>query len=220
MRARRWRWAVSLGVAAAVGEAACLGQDIDLQSPAARARLGPPMIVPALIAKPVAWQAPDPGQPGMEKRGLEAKDGLLVSIKTVPPGPEELFRLEKEDDLFDRMRQEARRRPLAPLLQFPVASRRPPVQSSMPRSWGSLEETVEPNALCYGRLFFEDRNSERHGWDLGPVQPFVSTGAFFLDLAAVPLRLAADPLRVGECNSGLCLPGDPVPYLVIPCERK
>lgn len=78
---------------------------------------------------------------------------------------------------------------------------------------------VEPNSVFYDRLPFEELNSERYGWDFGPVQPVLSTGSFFADLAVAPLYWLRDPLRTGECSAGQCLPGDPVPYLLyFPCR--
>jgi hypothetical protein len=72
--------------------------------------------------------------------------------------------------------------------------------------------------LCYGRLLFEDLNSERYGWDLGFIQPFVSGGRFLWDMALLPYHTATAPCRCFECNAGYCLPGDPVPYLLYPLE--
>src|SRR5262249_34041205 len=75
---------------------------------------------------------------------------------------------------------------------------------------------VEPNYVCYDRMYFEERNSERFGWDLGIIQPLVSAGIFFFDVAALPYHVGTDPCRKYECSAGYCLPGDPVPYLLCP----
>ena len=76
--------------------------------------------------------------------------------------------------------------------------------------------TVEPNYVLYRRLFFEERNSERYGWDLGILNPFVSAGAFYWDLALLPYQVGSLPFRRFDSNAGLCLPGDAVPYYLYP----
>jgi hypothetical protein len=77
---------------------------------------------------------------------------------------------------------------------------------------------VEPCYLCYDRLYFEQKNLERYGWDLGPITPFVSTAAFYWDLITLPYHMGTAPCRRYECNAGYCLPGDPVPLLLYPPE--
>ncbi|MFO0809605.1 MAG: hypothetical protein U0746_13355 [Gemmataceae bacterium] len=77
---------------------------------------------------------------------------------------------------------------------------------------------VEPNFTCYHRLYFEELNSERYGWDLGPIQPVVSTGYFIKDLLLLPYHYGTRPFQRYDCGAGHCLPGDPVPYLLYPAE--
>ena len=76
----------------------------------------------------------------------------------------------------------------------------------------------EPNYVVYRRLYFEDKNSERYGWDLGPIQPLVSTLCFFKDVALWPHNFASYPCRRFDTSAGQCLPGDPVPYICYPPE--
>jgi hypothetical protein len=78
--------------------------------------------------------------------------------------------------------------------------------------------SVEPIYVCYDRLYFEQKNAERYGWDLGPIHPIVSAGAFFWDLVTLPYQLGTDPCRRYECSAGYCLPGSPVPLLLYPPE--
>jgi hypothetical protein len=79
-------------------------------------------------------------------------------------------------------------------------------------------EQVEPMYVCYGRLYFEDKNTERYGWDLGMLQPLVSTGKFYADLLSFPYHYGTRPCQRFEADAGYCLPGDPVPYLIYPVE--
>ena len=141
------------------------------------------------------------------------------SVQLEPPGPERLFRIESEDALKERMRQEKRNRPKMDRLVFPEET---VLSSSLYDSrwrstnWKPMVRLVEPNYLVHGRLLFQEKNSERYGWDLGPIQPFVSGAYFLADVALLPYHLATDPLRRFESNSGYCLPGDQVPYMLYP----
>jgi hypothetical protein len=86
------------------------------------------------------------------------------------------------------------------------------------RTYPPSVERVEPMYVCYGRLYFEEKNSERYGWDLGMLQPLVSAGTFYLDLLSVPYNYGTRPCQRYEADAGYCLPGDPVPYLIYPVE--
>ena len=79
-----------------------------------------------------------------------------------------------------------------------------------------MTKVVEPAYVCYDRIYFEDKNSERYGWDLGFVQPLVSGGLFYWDFLTWPYQAGINPLRRFETSAGYCLPGDPVPYLIYP----
>ena len=134
-----------------------------------------------------------------------------------PPDSERVFRLESEDTLLKRMAEEAREgiNPLGLRYDFVYPTYAPvPPPAYVARNWESLVEIVEPAYLCYGRLYFEQINAERYGWDLGPLHPLISAGTFYFDLATLPYHAATDPLRRYECNTGYALPGDPMPLLL------
>jgi hypothetical protein len=138
-------------------------------------------------------------------------------IQLEPPGPQRLFRLEGEDALMERMRQEALERRTRERITFPdvpVLSR----ETYHGRCWPRRDMLVEPYYVCYGRLLFEQKNFERYGWDLGIVSAVVSPALFFKDVAALPYHKFKDPFRCCECSPGYCLPGDPVPLLLYPPE--
>jgi hypothetical protein len=90
--------------------------------------------------------------------------------------------------------------------------------SYAPRAYQPSVQTVEPYYVCYDRLYFEDINTERYGWDLGMMQPLVSTGKFAIDLFRFPYNFGTRPCQRFEASAGYCLPGDPVPYLIYPVE--
>ena len=86
------------------------------------------------------------------------------------------------------------------------------------RKWPQFSEVVEPNYVHYDRLYFEQKNTDRYGWDLGIVSPLVESLAFGKDVALLPYHMATDPFRRYESSAGYCLPGDPVPLLLYPPE--
>jgi len=165
--------------------------------------------------RPVFYQAPMAGPRSQATDVGEPLEAYHLQLE--PPGLQRLIRLDSEKQLNERMRQEARERPLPERIQFPeepVISR----EKYAGRTFPAMAMKVEPSYLCHQRLYFEERNSERYGWDLGIVQPFVSAGTFFWDVATLPYHLATDPCRFYDSSAGECLPGDPVPYLLYPPE--
>jgi hypothetical protein len=164
----------------------------------------------------LALQAPKKDTSPMAAK-TNSDESLQYQIPLEPPGPQDIFKLDTEAELYERMRQQARNQNPDNRITFPeepIVSR----EKYHGRSFPHAAEVVEPYYVCYRRLLFEDINSERYGWDLGAVQPFVSAGTFFFDLVTVPYHLATRPFDQMECNAGHCLPGDPVPYLAYPPE--
>jgi hypothetical protein len=134
-------------------------------------------------------------------------------IPTEPPGLERLRQLNSEAQLFERWRQELRaRREPATFPDEPILAR----EAYLGRSWPQRTCTAEPNYVSYERLFFEEKNSERYGWDLGPISPIVSTAYFFKDVALFPYHAMTEPCRRFDSSAGQCLPGDPVAYKLYP----
>ena len=83
--------------------------------------------------------------------------------------------------------------------------------------WPVRQLIVEPNFVTHRKLYFQQLNTERYGWDLGPISPLVCTAKFYADLAMVPLTFGARPCE-RDASTGYCLPGDPVPLLLYPPE--
>ena len=151
-----------------------------------------------------------------ERRGSDDRT-LDQTIQLEPPGFERVFRLESEASMQERMRQEGKTKLQAEKVVFPdepILSR----EAYPGRHWPPQVEEVEPNYVCHGRLLFEDKNTERFGWDFGILQPVVSTAKFYADIVTLPYHVVTAPCRQHECSAGLCLPGDPVPYLIYPPE--
>jgi len=136
-------------------------------------------------------------------------------IQLLPPSPERMFRIYSEEQLHEQLRQEDRER--TPKTN-PIFPDEPAVtdQKYAPRQFPPMVAVAEPAYVNYKRLYFEDKNSERYGWDLGILQPVVSTGLFVGDLVLLPYHFASRPFDCVQSSAGYCLPGDPVPYLLDP----
>ena len=175
----------------------------------------------SILIRPIqAQRVPPPAQPGPAVQGgIPAPKsqettyyGLLVSEL---PGPERLFLLDPEPALDERIRQDFRDRNDPTKVVFPpdpVLTR----DGYTPRHLPVKYTWAEPNYVCYERLYFEQPNAERWGWDLGFIHPFVAAGWFFADVLVLPYHAGTDPCRHYECSAGYCLPGDPAPYRLYP----
>lgn len=146
-----------------------------------------------------------------------APDDLrMYQILLEPPSAEALFGRRDSEKMFEqRMRQQARQQVPPNVVQFPDK----PILSKTEFAGRNFPPTVviaEPRFVCHNRLYFEEKNAERYGWDLGFIQPFVSTLYFYKDVLCLPHNIFSDPCRRYECSAGYCLPGDPVPYIFYP----
>ena len=78
--------------------------------------------------------------------------------------------------------------------------------------------TVEyDGSRIHRRLLFEEKNAERAGWDLGPMQTLLSAAYFYRDVLSLPHNLASGCVTgFWSTSAGKCLPGSPSPYYVYP----
>lgn len=173
---------------------------------AAMAPLQPGFVQPAayqpFVRPPQNTAAPD-----------EGFDPELVDLE-LPSDIRVTNRLESEAEWQQRIKQHERDRGKQPPLfpDYPVLSS----EKYYGRQWGQHQIHPEPNYVVYGRLYFEQKNFERQGWDLGPISPIVETLMFGYDMAALPYHMGTDPLRCYEASAGYCMPGDPTPLLLYP----
>jgi hypothetical protein len=135
-------------------------------------------------------------------------------IQLQPPSPAQVFRIESEQQWRQRIVRDSQRlRQPNPTL-FPKEPKRAR-QTYAEREWAPLSEPAEPAYVCYGRLYFEQKNFERYGWEMPCcLTPLLSAGIFFFDVAALPYNIGTDPCRCYECSAGYPLPGDCVPFLL------
>lgn len=187
-------------------------------SPAAIPVFEPPPR-PAAPARIITVLQADPKKldmPPVDASG--APDPLRDQSLFEPPSPDSLFsRLDSEKSFEQRLRQQGIQKNPPEIVKFP--DRPMLTQATFPgRQFPPQACCVEPAFVCYDRLYFEEKNAERYGWDLGFIQPFVSVAYFYKDVLFLPHNFARDPHRRFECNAGYCLPGDPVPYILYPPE--
>ncbi len=82
--------------------------------------------------------------------------------------------------------------------------------------YAPVQALLEPGYVVHRRLFFEDKNAERYGWDLGFAQPFLSAGGFFTGVAFWPSKLTSNFAERYDTSAGKCPPGSPVAYYLYP----
>jgi hypothetical protein len=187
----------------------------------------------AEIARPLGASTQQPGndqpkQKTVSPEGTTATDPLI-------PTPEKLFRLDSEKQFEQAVNAERRvdnerraklkndptipedkKRPLD-MLDFPPHKTVPGGEGPYKeRLFAQREEVIEPNFVLYRRLLFEDVNTERYGWTLGPLQPFASTWTFLGQAQYLPYRFFSFPCLRHDTGAGQCLPGDPVPSMIYP----
>ena len=107
-----------------------------------------------------------------------------------------------------------------PMLPFPELPKLVPDGTAYLAKTGNYPQVTayyEPGYVAHRRLHFEERNAERNGWDLGIIQPFVSTAYFYKDALLWPQSLATSLFTgMWDTNAGKCLPGTPTPYYLYP----
>lgn len=174
-------------------------------------RCAPAWVVCLALAAPCTAARPDDvpracfGQPIPShdpQPSVADLDDSALGIRLIPPTPEQLSRLESEARLRERIRKEALANPQAKL-PTPVFPEEPPSAAVVApaRMWPWYTKRVEPNYLCYDRLYFQQIPFERYGRTFGPMQPLVSAGIFYYDVLAFPLRAMFWPCQPYECSA-------------------
>lgn len=196
------------------------------------AQATPPMLAPrleAVLETPPPIAPPPPVSPAALQRPLSSQAEVEETqifhplLRLELPGPQVLFTIESELQFRERLKQEARTRPggvSRGRLEFPddriVLSK----DRAPSRNWQQQVEVVEPYYVGYYKLYFNQINMSRYGWDFGILAPLTSCATFFIDFATMPYQFWLSPCRCYEYNSGLFLPGDAVPLLLYPPRTK
>lgn len=156
------------------------------------------------------------------------------------PNPSRVFRMDSNETLDSRMVDElyalAQARYNEDMAKKPDVPKKKPTRDEfilpegpslastagryVPKTLGyaPTQLSLEPGYVVYRRLFFEDVNAERYGWDLGLLSPVVSSAYFYKDVMLFPAHLGTNARERYETSAGKCLPGTPVPYFLYPPE--
>ncbi len=150
-------------------------------------------------------------------KSLDSAESIRFVLRTEPPSADRLFGARETESQFEQRMKQAfadnARPEVAKFPEKPVLSK----EQLKPRTFSQMTMRVEPAYVVHRRLFFEEKNVERYGWELGFLQPFVSAGAFYQDVFFFPKHILTQ-FRCWETNAGLCLPGDPIPFYWYPPE--
>ncbi|MEX2173727.1 MAG: hypothetical protein WD872_05150 [Pirellulaceae bacterium] len=73
------------------------------------------------------------------------------------------------------------------------------------------------SALCHKPLYFEEIQLERYGHTAGPIrQPIISGAHFFVNIAALPYKMAINPPHECQYALGYYRPGNCAPWMIQP----
>jgi hypothetical protein len=199
-----------------------VGQAKPLQLPASFQKVEPVQFKPAQqpptpLPQDKVAPPPLPEQPGriMVPQGLKNKaaddEGGLI-IRTDSPGLDRLTRRWSEEQFFESLRQDARRRPGMQRVYFPEEEVSTEVYAG--RQSPKMIRFVEPYYVVHGRLLFEQKNFERYGWDIGPLSPAFEFATYYYDLAMLPYHVGSHACSSCDTSAGKCLPGDATPFVI------
>ncbi len=169
-----------------------------------------------LFQKPAEGQPdPKPGDPNPKMIDPKSTGAESPKLNPGEPKRDEVFRMMGDDELQGKP---------AVVIELVRKSNKlpppPPIPPYEPRTgtMPSVRLLLEPGYVVHRRLYFEDKNSERYGWDAGFVQPLLSLGIFYKDVLLYPAKLGSNRRERYETNAGKYMPGSPVPYLLYPPE--
>jgi hypothetical protein len=185
----------------------------------ARAQAKPAAPAPAPEVRQVAGQLP-----GRDIDTVKLPRSVEEALRRKElPRPEVIFNIKSEQQILEEIRREVGdNKTFATFpgdLSVDKGGYQPlSTEAFAGRNFPPMVRPAEPAYIVHHRLYFEELNSERYGWEVGPLQPFISTAYFFKDLAMLPYNFAARPCQRYDTNYGKCLPGNPVPYVLYPTE--
>ncbi len=170
--------------------------------------------VAAEIAKPIEADKPKPDEVATpaDKDKLKPTSDLAGL-----PSRDEVFRMISDKELDARILKDLKK---STDVKFPApAALKSSNEAYVSRvnTYAPIQVSVEPNYVVHRRLYFEEVNSERSGWDAGPAQFLISAGYFYKDVLFLPHNIASGFWKNRyEVSSGKCMPGNPTPYYLYP----
>ncbi|VTU02146.1 Putative secreted protein OS=Rhodopirellula sallentina SM41 GN=RSSM_03940 PE=4 SV=1 [Gemmataceae bacterium] len=203
---------------------------VPLPPDAAVAQAQPPVPQPDPKKVPDLGGDPQPKGTGTEKKTTPEEQAALDRRKyTALPKPEDVLHIydnaQLEQIIMNSIREADRQRNVKmdgsyeATLKFPPVA---PVGGNAPyvaktATYPPMQTTYDALYVVHRRLHFEEKNAERYGWDLGIVQPLVSSLYFYRDVLMWPQSLASGfAYGFWDTSAGKCLPGTPVPYYLYP----
>lgn len=179
----------------------------------------PPVQTAPVVAKPAMMARPLPAEPVavIPQPPVRSETKPIGGTLGTLPSRTQLFRLDSDAVLNDRIRTD-----LGPEKsgdKFPTAQPLVPAQTKYEPKTVNYSPSVllrEPNYVVHRRLYFEEMNGERAGWDAGPAQGLISSYYFYRDVVLFPCKFASGCRTPYDASSGKCMPGDPTPYYCYP----
>ena len=167
-----------------------------------------------------------PTPPPADPFVLRTDDELAVELDKLRDYPTKLKEFRKQQDDYarelERFNQGVRKeKPEKPFLPQPIGEFVLQPEAFQPAAqvkvgYSPTQALLEPGYVVHRRMFFEEKNSERYGWDLGFAQPFVSTAYFAKDVLLWPSHLTSNLWERYDTSAGKCPPGSPVAYYLYP----
>lgn len=159
-----------------------------------------------------------------DRKKKEAEMALKIATKQ-----EDIDKAKKDIDAAQNKIDDlklTRKDPFAPRMMQPSTYQFPPLPVVSPpgvqyqaktSTYPPRQAILEPGYVVHRKLHFEERNAERMGWDLGPMQTLISAGYFWRDVLLLPQSVVSGWCRgAWDTNAGKCLPGSPAPYYIYP----
>jgi hypothetical protein len=175
---------------------------------------------PAVPARTVSTTKPPaaPAAPALELPVIAQAEPPAKPTETTPFEPRwnDVFRLDGDavrnrriqKELGDKMDEFPRPSPLVP----PGT-----VYAPKTATYPSVMAKIEPSYVVHRRLYFEEPNAERAGWDMGAIQPILSAYRFTRDCVFLPQNVASGLWKNRwDTSAGKCPPGAPTPYYLYP----
>ncbi len=157
---------------------------------------------------------------------LRSDDDLAMQLDVLRDYPSKLKEYVKQQEEYARDLEKYKKglrkeKPVVPFKPQPVSEFvLPPAQFQpgvqVKAGYAPAQVLLEPGYVVHRRMHFEEKNSERYGWDLGFAQPFVSAGYFFKDVLFWPSHLTSNLFERYDTSAGKCPPGSPVAYYLYP----
>lgn len=178
----------------------------------------PPLGVPAIPTSNVRVPPVEVPPIAIEKSNVstQAEPATPAPLPAALPRRDDVFRLDGDAVLNRRIQKELGDKKdefPAPSALLPAGATYTPKTASYP----PMRAKLEPTYVIHRRLYFEDTNAERAGWDLGPVQPVFSAAWFVRDVVLLPHNVVSGFWKNRwDTSAGKCPPGAPTPYYLYP----